>query len=81
MPSLQVREVPDAIYGALVEASKRDHRSLTQQALLTLEKGLGFSENPRNRRRRLIERIAETPVEGADKLPDPVDLLREDRNR
>ena len=81
MPSLQVREVPAAVYGALTEASRQEHRSLTQQALVTLQRGLGFAEDSVQRRRRVIQEIAETQVPRADELPDPVKLLREDRER
>jgi antitoxin FitA len=81
MPTLQVREVPTAVYGALTEASKKEHRSLAQQTLVTLERGLGFSEEPAKRRRRVIRAIAETRLTGDAGLPDPVDLVREDRTR
>jgi len=81
MPSLQVREVPEAVYGALSEASRREHRSLSQQALVTLERGLGLREESPLRRKRLLEAIADTPISAAEALPDPVDMIREDRNR
>ena len=81
MPSLQVREVPTAVYGALTEASKQEHRSLTQQTLVTLERGLGFAEEPMKRRQRVIQEIAETSPAGVDGMPDPVELVREDRGR
>jgi len=81
MPSLQVREVPEAVYGALVEASKRDHRSLSQQTLLTIEKGLGVQGDAKVRRSRLMEAIVDAPVQGSERLPDPVEMVREERRR
>ena len=81
MKTLQVREVPTAVYGALTEASRQEHRSLAQQTLVTLERGLGMSEEPMARRRRVLHVIAGTAVDGAEKLPDAVQLLREDRGR
>jgi hypothetical protein len=82
MPNLQVREVPAAVYGALAEASRQEHRSLAQQTLVTLERGLGLAEDPRERRRRLVRSIRESPAADAvEALPSPVELVREDRNR
>lgn len=81
MPSLQVREVPAAIYGALAEVSRREHRSLSQQALVALERGLGFEEDPVKRRKRVIAEIAGSKPAIPKGLPDPVTILREDRAR
>lgn len=81
MATLQVREVPATLYGALAEASKQEHRSLSQQTLVILERGLGLEEKPAKRRKRLIRSIEETPLPAVDKLPDPVSLVREDRRR
>ena len=82
MPSLQVRELPEHIYRKLQGAAEKEHRSLAQQAVVTLSKGLDLTENPRDRRRRLIQSIVEHPaVEDGSSLPDPVELIREDRDR
>ncbi len=81
MPTLQVREVPAAVYAALTGAAKQEHRSLAQQTLVTLERGLGLAEDSRRRRQQVIARIAATPVPGAKGCPDPVPMLREDRGR
>ena len=81
MTTLQVREVPTAVYGALTEASRQEHRSLAQQTLVTLERGLGLAEDPVKRRQRVLQTIAETPIAKGESLPDPVELVREDRSR
>lgn len=81
MATLQVREVPASVYGALTEASKQEHRSLAQQVLVTLERGLGMAEAPMKRRQRVVRAVAENPIKGAEKLPDPVEMVREDRAR
>ena len=80
MPTLQVREVPAEVYGALVEASVKERRSLAQQALVTLERGLGLAESGKARRRRVLAAIAATPKPDVD-LPDAATLVREDRHR
>ena len=79
MPTIQVREVPDRIYQTLAEHAKRERRSLAQQILVTLERGLSFEQDPRHRR---LEALAQARKRGPVRWPlDPVKLIREDRER
>ena len=82
MPSLQVRELPDNIYSLLQEKAKKEHRSLAQEAVVTLAKGLEVSLSLKNRRMELLKQITANPP--LDQLAIdlvPADLLREDRDR
>lgn len=82
MPSLQVRELPEEVYRKLLEIAKKEHRSLAQQAVVILKKGLGISEDPALKRREIINQIltGEAPVD--NKLfEDPAILVRKDRER
>lgn len=82
MATLQIREVPETVYEALTEASKQARRSLTQQTLVTLERGLGLDEAPQQRRRRIISAVRnQAPIAQAEDLPSPEALVREDRDR
>jgi antitoxin FitA len=82
MPSIQVRDLPEQIYRKLQINAKKDHRSLSQQAIVTLKKGLGIDENPKERRRMLVDQILSRRVLiDSDKLDDPTNLIREDRDR
>ena len=82
MPSLQVRELPDQIYLKLQEEAKKEHRSLAQQAVATLAKGLDLEINPKKRRKELLKKISEEAIiNNKSNLPDPVQLIREDRER
>jgi antitoxin FitA len=82
MPSIQVRDLPEQIYRKLQINAKKDHRSLSQQAIVTLKKGLGIDENPKERRRMLVDQILSRRVLiDSDKLEDPTNLIREDRDR
>lgn len=82
MPSLQVRELPEPIYRRLQEEAQKEYRSFAQQAIVTLAKGLGLTENPKKRRAAVLKSIVESPViSKADHLIDPVSLVREDRER
>lgn len=40
MPALQVREFPEELYAQLKEAARKQHRSVTQQVIVFIEKGL-----------------------------------------
>ena len=80
MATLQVRDLPPPLYQRLKREAEREHRSLTQQAIQCLRRGLGEERDPRERRRALIDSLADhlLPSEG---LADPVALIREDRER
>ncbi|HQU71848.1 MAG TPA: argininosuccinate lyase, partial [Calditrichia bacterium] len=39
MPSLQVRDLPDHLYQKLKDMAAAEHRSISQQAIVMLEKG------------------------------------------
>jgi hypothetical protein len=78
MPAIQVRDVPEEIYRSLTEEAKRERRSLSQQIVVTLARGLEMHPDAQSRRRALFEEIRKHPI----KLPlDPVALVRQDRNR
>lgn len=82
MPSIQVRDVPEQIYNKIKNNAQKDHRSLSQQAIVTLKKGLGIDENHKERRRILVDQIMSRRVAfDIAKLEDPVSLIREDRDR
>jgi len=82
MPSIQIRELPEQIYRKLQINAKKDHRSLSQQAIVTLKKGLGIDENHKVRRRILVDQIMSRRVTfDIAKLENPVNLIREDRDR
>jgi plasmid stability protein len=82
MSSLQVRELPENIYHKLQSEAKKMHRSLAQQAVVTIQKGLGITEEPKLRRQRLLKSFVENPINFNTKnLPKPAKLIREDRDR
>ncbi len=82
MKSLQVREVPDHIYQQLLQESKRSHRSLAQQTIATLSEGLKTSLSPKANRKELLRKIKERSLNiDMKNKGNPVDLVREDRDR
>jgi plasmid stability protein len=82
MPSIQVRDLPEQIYRKLQINAKKDHRSLSQQAIVTLKKGLGIDSNSKERRGELVAHILSQRIAfDIAHLEDPVNLIREDRER
>jgi plasmid stability protein len=82
MPSIQIRDLPEQIYSKIKNNAQKDHRSLSQQAIVTLKKGLGIDENHKERRRILVDQIMSRRVAfDIAKLENPVNLIREDRDR
>ena len=57
MPTLQIRKLPEDIYQALKEEAERERRSLSQQAIITLAKGLDVPLDFRERRKKVIAEI------------------------
>ena len=82
MPSLQVREMPAALYDTLQKDAKHEHRSLAQQAIVTLERGMNIGDNNPKRRQQLLKTITETKICPPNlKLTDAATVVNEDRKR
>jgi len=79
MQSIHVRELPEHIYRALCKEAEEQHRSIAQQAVAALARGLDLELVPRLRRKRILETIkSETYRQGTIPLPDPALLIREE---
>lgn len=82
MPSLQVRELPEHIYQKLKETADTEHRSLAQQAIIALAKGLDLELDPKRRRQFVLLQVKERQIHYSGKpLQDAVDIVNEDRKR
>ena len=81
MPLLQVRECPEDIYKKISYVAKNENRTIAQQAVVLLEKGLGQSESNMERRKRIIEKLETREISSEIKKIDPVSLIREDRDK
>lgn len=81
MPLIQVRDVPDHIYRLLAGQAKRERRSLAQQAVAVLARGLHVEVDAKARRRVLLEALHSSPPAQTSALSDPAKLIREDRRR
>ncbi len=81
MPSLQIRDLPDAIYRVLSLKARRERRSLARQAVIELER---MSEvEARNRRLEALRDLRERIQREGEKhvSRSPAEIVREDRDR
>jgi len=81
MPLLQVRDCPEDIYKKVTIAAKRKNRTIGQQIVVLLEKGLGQEQPNIERRKQVLERIRARKIADDIKKVDAVALVREDRDR
>ena len=81
MPLLQVRECPEDIYKKVALIAKRQNRTIAQQVVVLLEKGLGQEESNMERRKQLLDKIESRSIPDEVKAIDAVGLIREDRRR
>jgi hypothetical protein len=81
VPSLQIRELPEALYRMLSLKARRERRSLAQQAVIELER---LSEMETGARRQQILQTLREQIEAGGEVPvsrPPADVVREDRER
>ncbi len=81
MPSLQIRDLPEDVYQALVHRAEAEHRSLAQQAVVELRRipELMARESRQAVLREIRRRMATEPAGRYSPAPEAV--IREDRER
>ena len=81
MALLQIRNYPDEKYAIITKMAKEQRRSIAQQTILLLDKGLEDQGSAKERRIRALERALARPVPEWMKGLDSAALIREDRDR
>lgn len=81
MPIIQVRDVPEHVYRAIAERAQQERRSLSQEVIAVLARGLDLELDPKARRRKILQQVQASDSTAFGALSDPVKLLREDRKR
>ncbi|GHV75092.1 hypothetical protein AGMMS49940_23940 [Spirochaetia bacterium] len=81
MPLLQVRDFPDDIYEEISFTARKERRTIAQQTIVLIQKGLGKEISSKERRQRAYERIMARDVPEAAKAINDVELIREDHLR
>jgi len=81
MPLLQVRDFPQDIYEEITFEARRQNRTIAQQTIVLIKKGLQEEMSNRERRQLAIEKTFSRNVPLDAKSMDYVELVREDRGR
>ena len=81
MPLLQVRDFPADVYEEISFEAKRQNRTIAQQTIVLIKKGLGEEISNIERRRLTIERTNRRNIPPDAQSADYVRLVREDRDR
>ena len=61
--------------------AEADNRSIAQETIVLLKKSLNYTQERVARRRQVLEEIKTLNLSNTDSFPNPVDLIREDRDR
>ncbi len=81
MPLLQVRDIPEDLYDEISRVARLDNRSIAQETIVLLKSALNYKDTRIKRRLAVLKEIKSMDIDSSDELPDPVDLIREDRDR
>ncbi|MDR2898590.1 MAG: hypothetical protein LBU99_07200 [Spirochaetaceae bacterium] len=81
MPLLQVRDFPDDVYDEIMFEARQQNRTIAQQTIILIKKGLGAIVSNKERRRLAIERTLSRTVPENAKTVDYIQFIREDRDR
>jgi len=79
MPLLQARDFPEDIYKEISYIARRQNRTIAQEVITLIKKGLGAETTNRERRRLVFERIKARDVPPEVKAIDSAALIREMR--
>lgn len=79
MPLLQVRECPQSLYDELVFEARRGRRTIAQQALVLIQKGIGAEQSGQERRQSAFDRIKAREIPPSAQRIDPAVLVRDMR--
>ena len=80
MPILQVHDLPDEIYSQISLLAQKEHRTIGQQTILMLQDSIDKRIGNKSKRQLVLKKMEDLNIE-TDQLPNPVALLREDRER
>jgi hypothetical protein len=81
MPLLQVRDFPEDVYEAIILEARRQNRTIAQQTIVLIKKGLAEEISNQERRKQAIEKTNRRSIPESAKSLDFITLVREDRER
>ena len=80
MPTIQVRNIPNDMDMQIQYLAAQEQRSIAEQTIILLKESLNNNNANKNRRRMALKKMEDLTIPDI-LLPDPVTLLREDRER
>ena len=80
MPTLQVRNLPNAMYRQIHYLAKKEQKTITEQTISLLQESINEKIGNKNGRKVILKKMEELDFKRED-LPHPAILLREDRER
>ena len=81
MPLLQVRDFPAELYEAISRTAREENRSVPQQTVVLLKNALNITGERKERRKTILREISHLTVKNSESFPDPVKMIREDRDK
>ena len=81
MPLLQVRDFPADLYDTISRVAREENRSIPQQTIVLLKTALNITQERKTRRKAALAETDILKLKNVESFPDPVRLIREDRDR
>ncbi|MDR0823111.1 MAG: hypothetical protein LBN20_04960 [Endomicrobium sp.] len=81
MPLLQINDCPEYVYNQISSIANRQNRTIEQQTIIFLKRGLDKGDFNREKRKVLFEKIMLRNIPKQVRAIDEVQFVREDRNR
>lgn len=81
MPDLKLTDIPEDLYKHLHEFARQDKRSIREETIVLLRSALNHRKSRMKRFNQLVEEARSLNIDPDDQLLDPVELIREHRDR
>jgi hypothetical protein len=81
MPQLQIKEMPIDLYENISKTAEAENRDFSQQVIVLLQSALDLHKNRTDKLKPIFSEIDSLQIKNANTFPNPVELVREDRDR
>jgi hypothetical protein len=81
MPLLEVKDMPNDLYEAILDNARNENRTPEQVAITLLRNGLSNTSRQKKKIQTIFQKIDEINLGDTSLFPTPENLIREDRDR
>jgi hypothetical protein len=81
MPLLEVKDMPNDLYEAIMDNARNENRTPDQVAITLLRNGLSSTNEQKKKIQTIFQKIDEINLGNTFSFPSPEILVREDRDR